>query len=396
MRYGAPRDRKLVLPGDDLVRFPQVEVTHAATLPAPPAEVWPWLMQVGWGRGGWYTPRWVDRLLFPANGASATTLLPGQSLAVGDWVPDGPPETECGFVVTEVEHERHLVLHSTSHLPLSWRQRGLAGVDWTWAFVLDPVDHGRRTRLVFRWRSRTTPVWLTLAAHTLVVPADVFMSRGMLRGLADRVGRVEPEPAQDAVDLYWLPLGAGRNTSCVRTNGQVFEAVSAAWQRRDRRQLYHAALVVHLDGERYVIEMGPAWGNAEAHRGVVCDGPVGLRSLGRSRFFRYEVRCWRGGVIPDLAEAVESPQRLSGDPGRAKEVLALAAEFPTATWGRDELGGGEMWNSNSLVAWLLARSGHDVDSLGPPVGGRAPGWGAGLVVAGRASYGLVPPPARGV
>jgi hypothetical protein len=384
MKYGATRERNLVLPGDHLVRFPQVEVTHAATLPAPPAEVWPWLMQVGWGRAGWYTPRWVDRLLFPANGPSATTLLPGRdSLVAGDWVPDGPPEAECGFVVAEVEAPRHLVLHSTSHLPLAWRQRGLAGVDWTWAFVLEPVDGGRRTRLVFRWRSRTTPAWLTLAVRGLVVPADLVMSRGMLRGLADRVGRTDPEPAQDAVDLYWMPLGAGRNTRCVRTNGRVFEAVSAARQRREPRQLYHAALVAHLDGERYVIEMGPAWGNAERDRGVVCAGPVGLRRLGRSRLFRYEVRCWRGGVIPDLAEAVESPQRLSSDATRAKEVLTLAAQCPTATWGRDELGAGEMWNSNSLVAWLLARSGHDVASIRPPLGGRAPGWHAGLVVAGR-------------
>lgn len=185
------------------------------------------------------------------------------------------------------------------------------------------------------------------------------------------------------VDLYWLPLGAGDNTHCVRTNGRIFEALTAAWQHRDRRDLYHAALVVQLDGERYAIEMGPVWGNAEADRGVVCEGPVGLRWLGRSRLFRYEVRCWSGGVIPDLDEAVDSPQRLSGDPARAKELLAAAADFPSATWGRDELGAGEMWNSNSLVAWLLARSGHDVASLVPPAGGRAPGWDAGLVVARR-------------
>ena len=88
--YGStPEERRGALPGDDLVGFPKVSVTHAATLPAPPPAVWPWLMQVGWGRAGWYTPRWVDRLLFPANGPSATALLPGHAtLAVGDWVPD--------------------------------------------------------------------------------------------------------------------------------------------------------------------------------------------------------------------------------------------------------------------------------------------------------------------
>jgi hypothetical protein len=331
----------------------------------------------------------VDRLLFPANGPSAEVLLPGRPpLALGDDVPDGPPETECGFVVAAVETERHLVLHSTSHLPLSWRRRGIAGVDWTWSFVLSPVDRGRRTRLVFRWRSRTTPAWLTFAARALVVPADAYMSRGMLHGLAARVGRAESaaiadRAPTDAVDLYWLPLGAGDNTHLVRVNGRSYEALLAAWQRRPARELYHAALVVHLDGERWAVEMGPVWGNDAPDRGVVASGPVGLRGLGRARLFRYEVRCWRGGVIPDATEAVGGPQRLSLDPAVAKEVLAQAAQVPVATWGRDELGAGEMWNSNSIVAWLLARSGLDAGSLHPPNGGRAPGWQAGVVVAGR-------------
>jgi hypothetical protein len=52
-------------------------------------------------------------------------------------------------------------------------------------------------------------------------------------------------------------------------------------------------------------------------------------------------------------------------------------------WGRDELRAGEMWNSNSVVAWLIAQTGLDVDAIQPPVGGRAPGWNAGLVVARR-------------
>jgi hypothetical protein len=141
---------------------------------------------------------------------------------------------------------------------------------------------------------------------------------------------------------------------------------------------------VRLDGERYVIEMTPAWGAGRRDREVVCEGPVGLRPLGRSRFFRYEVRRWRDGVIPDLAEAVGGARRLPTDAVRARRILDLAPAFPPATWGRDELGAGEMWNSNSLIAWLLARSDHDVAALDPPRGGRAPGWSAGLVVAARA------------
>lgn len=186
-----------------------------------------------------------------------------------------------------------------------------------------------------------------------------------------------------AVELWWLPLGAGDTTGCVRVNGRVFESVVAAVGRRPRCDLYHSALVVHLDGVRSVIEMTPVWGNPPVDRGVVGEGPVGLRVLGRSRFFRYEVRCWPGGLIPDEAEAVHSPHVLSRDGQHARRVLTLVPQCPRATWGRDELAAGEMWNSNSLVSWVLQRSGHDLDEVPLPPGGRAPGWDAGRAVAGR-------------
>jgi hypothetical protein len=185
-----------------------------------------------------------------------------------------------------------------------------------------------------------------------------------------------------AVDLYWLPLGADGN-HCVRASGRIFEWGAALVGRRAPQDLYHSALEVRTGVATYVVEMAPAWGAVAADRGVVREGPVGLRVLGRSQLFRYEIRCWRDGVIPDVSHAVESPQRLSADADRAERVISLAAGFPTATWGRDELGAGEMWNSNSLVSWLLSRSGFDLDAVRPPRGGRAPGWTAGIVVARR-------------
>jgi hypothetical protein len=102
--------------------------------------------------------------------------------------------------------------------------------------------------------------------------------------------------------------------------------------------------------------------------------------------FRYELRCWRGGAIPDVAEAVESPVRLTSDPRLAQRLLELVPIVPRPIWGRDELGAGEMWNSNSIVSWLLASSGLEVDAVHPPSGGRAPGWDAGIVVARRDSH----------
>ena len=120
-----------------------------------------------------------------------------------------------------------------------------------------------------------------------------------------------------------------------------------------------------------------------AERGVVAEGAVGARAAGRFRLFRYEIRRWRDGVIPDVDEAVESPRRLSDDPDCARRLLELVPQVPTPVWGRDELGAGEMWNSNSTISWLLARSGLDVEAIPPPVGGRAPGWQAGIVIARR-------------
>lgn len=191
------------------------------------------------------------------------------------------------------------------------------------------------------------------------------------------------------VDLYWLPLGAGGHS--VRLNGRVYERVVAWLERRDALALYHAALRVELPEGSFVIEQAPVRDGHGAERGVVAEGAVGSRRAARFRIFRYEVRCWRGGVIPDADEAVESPRRLTSDPDTARRLLALVHDVPTAVWGRDELAAGEMWNSNSIVAWLLARAGLPVEAIQPPSGGRAPGWRAGLVVAGRravGSYGL--------
>jgi hypothetical protein len=110
---------------------------------------------------------------------------------------------------------------------------------------------------------------------------------------------------------------------------------------------------------------------------------VGARWAGRFRIFRYEIRLWRDGSIPDVAEAVQSPVRLSVEQACARRMLEQVRLVPTPVWGRDELGAGEMWNSNAVIAWVLARSGIDAASIRPPAGGRAPGWRAGIVVASR-------------
>ena len=187
--------------------------------------------------------------------------------------------------------------------------------------------------------------------------------------------------SESGVDLYWLPLGAGGRS--VRFNGRVFETVAARLDRRRPCDLYHSALVARVPEGSFVIEMTPIPDGDGAARGVVAEGAVGSRWAGRLRIFRYEVRRWPGGVIPDVGEAVESPHRLTADADLARRVLELTAQVPTPVWGRDELDAGEMWNSNSLTAWVIARCGLSTESIHAPKDGRAPGWRAGLVVATR-------------
>ena len=183
------------------------------------------------------------------------------------------------------------------------------------------------------------------------------------------------------IDLYWLPLGAGGHV--VRWNGRVYEALVARREHRAPAPLFHSAMQIRLDGTTYAVEMGPVWNVAAPNRGTVCQGPVGSTRLGRFRAFQYEVRVWPDGVIPDLAEAVGSPVRVSDDPAQVTAVLELLPRVPPLTWGRDELGTGDMWNSNSLVSWLLVTAGLDIERVPLPAGGRAPGWDAGVAVAKR-------------
>lgn len=204
----------------------------------------------------------------------------------------------------------------------------------------------------------------------------------------------KPCSAPAWVDLYWIPLGAGDRTHLVRPSGRAYERVQAWRNGRAPQPLFHSALMVHADGATYAIEMAPAWGAPTQDRGVTGTGAVGAAWLGRSPLFRYEVRRWRDGRIPDLDSAVGPPRRMSADPDKARALLDAVPAFPDLVWGQDQLHAGDMWNSNSLIAWLLARSNHDLMGVLPPARGRAPGWEAGLRAARLDSAGVIGRPER--
>jgi hypothetical protein len=190
------------------------------------------------------------------------------------------------------------------------------------------------------------------------------------------------------LELYWIPLGAGEGIGArvVRASGRTYERLGALLQRRAPRRLFPAALVAHIADGRVAVEMTPVPRHGQPEeRGVVSSGPVGSRLLGRARVFRYEIRRWSGGVIPDIGHAIDSPVVISTEADEVHHVLDLLAEVPPAVWGRDEAGVGDMWNSNSVVSWTLDRAGI-VDRAGPPPRhGRAPGWAAGISVARHVS-----------
>lgn len=190
-------------------------------------------------------------------------------------------------------------------------------------------------------------------------------------------------PEGVGIYLWWLPLGAGGHF--VRFNGRIYELVRSRREHRRPLELYHTALEVVVPDGRYVIENAwPIPDDRPDDRGVTVQGPVALAALGRSRVFRYEVRAWRDGVIADAGYAVDSPVLVHDAPSSAADVLRLTTEVPVHVWGRDSLGLGEMWNSNSVISWLLTRAGIDALHIQPPTGGRAPGWLTGVLVAQRA------------
>ncbi|MET0974705.1 MAG: hypothetical protein ABWX82_03445 [Leifsonia sp.] len=138
----------------------------------------------------------MDRILFPGNWPSADRLDPSllRELEKGDTIPDGPPGT-AHFVVEVANAPRVLVLHSRSHLPPGWDTRFGASLDWVWTFTLD--QDGAGTRMLIRNRGIVEPAWLDWAYRAIITPADHIMTRGMFRGLtqrlqagADRVERV--------------------------------------------------------------------------------------------------------------------------------------------------------------------------------------------------------------
>jgi hypothetical protein len=171
-RWGTtPEELERVMPGDALMPDPTKTDTGAITVNAPPEAIWPWLVQMGTGRGGLYSYDLLDRLFGFLDRPSATRILPEfQHLAVGDKVPWGRDE----LTVSVLEPCRALALSMDAH-----------GMQWVWQFGLYPLDdHG--TRLVNRGTERTpnTPLWWLWMR--IMEPASFIMTRRFMLGIKQR------------------------------------------------------------------------------------------------------------------------------------------------------------------------------------------------------------------
>jgi len=172
-QWGAtPSELDRVMAGDGLLVDWTYSGTTAVTVNAAPEHLWPWLVQIGYQRGGLYSYDWLDRLFGYLDRPSATRILPEfQRLAVGDHIPLGRGPH---WPVAILEPNRALVLD----------MRNMGGLDWVWQFGLYPIDE-TRTRLVSRSRVRGQAVWARLLTHA-IEPAGFLMTRRMLLGLRQR------------------------------------------------------------------------------------------------------------------------------------------------------------------------------------------------------------------
>lgn len=186
------------LPGDDLIPGSYPVTDRAITIKAPPEKVWPWVVQMGYHRGGWYTSRRLDKILWHIDNRSEDRIVPEyQDVRVGDIIPDGEPG-KAYFTVAAIEKNGHIVyLDDTgSHVP---------GVTFSWAFVLRPLEDGT-TRIQVRWRNGpiSSPL-LQVAVRLLFGPADFVMMNQVLGGIkkraemAQQVGEVIPTVDKDNV-----------------------------------------------------------------------------------------------------------------------------------------------------------------------------------------------------
>jgi len=215
--------------GDELIAHPMIETTHAITVQASASEIWPWLVQMGMDRGGWYSdPEWWDGLAervlwsFLANDEktgysirdepSADRIIKKfQDSKAGDIVLDGPPGTAY-FTVAALEKNRVLALYSNSHIryivPHVLRDNPNVNIqgEFSWVFILDEIDTGA-TRLILRTRINYGPRLFRVLTRPFFWPIDFVLARKTLRGIKWRVEQRKQELVESGSGVVYKYVG---------------------------------------------------------------------------------------------------------------------------------------------------------------------------------------------
>jgi hypothetical protein len=181
------------MPGDALIPNPTDMSMQAVTVNASAEDIWPWLVQIGYQRGGLYSYDWLDRLFRFLDRPSATRILPEfQQLAVGDKIPWDRRGTELTVGVLE----------PLRALAVSYQARGFV---WVWQFGLYPLDE-QHTRFVTRGTERVpnTPLWWL--GMRVMEPASFIMTRRFLLGLKERAEVLRASARTEAVPPHTAPM----------------------------------------------------------------------------------------------------------------------------------------------------------------------------------------------
>lgn len=197
---------EIFYPGDDLVPDPGIQLMHKIEVESEPSNIWPWIVQVGYHRAGWYIDKWTDRfeqqyfwpMLVPPEARGtwkppANEILPEyQNLKVGDQIPDGPPGSAY-YDVVELVPDKHMVLRATTHFkymapPFLHGTRFEPSGVWAWAFILEPITSSR-TRLISRWSATGRPKAYFEFFKPFIWLVDHYQQRQVLQGIKRRVQR---------------------------------------------------------------------------------------------------------------------------------------------------------------------------------------------------------------
>ncbi|OGO03211.1 MAG: hypothetical protein A2Y59_06030 [Chloroflexi bacterium RBG_13_52_14] len=171
--WGATKaETKRAMPGDDEAKRPMSVSTNAVSIRARAVDIWPWLVQMGYSRGGMYSYDRIDRLLGILDRPSANRIIPEfQHLEVGDVIPMGKPPS---WPVKAIEPNRLMLIVIKE-----------PGVEVTWCFMLDEIDD-KQTRLVLRVRSSLAMTPMLLLSLPIMYPGQYLMIRKMLLGIKQR------------------------------------------------------------------------------------------------------------------------------------------------------------------------------------------------------------------